>query len=200
MFWDRVAGVYDIFANFINAKTHRVLCEKVAELIESSDEVLECACGTGLLTSAVALRCHSLVATDFSKNMLKRTEKKCAAYPNVTVQEANILKLDFLDESFDKVIAGNVIHLLDEPYKALSELDRVCKSGGQIIIPTYMNKGDDGKEGAWSEAVGKVGANFKREFTFASYQAFFAEAGYEDVNYTKIEGRIPCALAVIRKQ
>ncbi len=25
MFWDRVAGVYDIFVNVINGKTHRVL-------------------------------------------------------------------------------------------------------------------------------------------------------------------------------
>ena len=34
MFWDRVAGVYDIFANFINTKTHRALCRQVAELID----------------------------------------------------------------------------------------------------------------------------------------------------------------------
>ena len=29
MFWDNVAGVYDIFANIINRKTHRGLCAKV---------------------------------------------------------------------------------------------------------------------------------------------------------------------------
>ncbi len=44
------------------------------------------------------------------------------------------------DESFDVVIAANVIHLLDDPYKALSELDRVCRPGGKLIIPTYVNK------------------------------------------------------------
>ena len=44
------------------------------------------------------------------------------------------------DGQFDKVIAANVIHLLDEPFKALAELDRVCKPGGQIIIPTYINR------------------------------------------------------------
>lgn len=199
MFWDRAAGVYDIFANFINARTHRVLCEKVAGLIDPADNVLECACGTGLLSLAIAPRCHSLIATDFSKNMVKRTAKKCAAYPNITVREANILKLDFPDESFDVVVAGNVIHLLDEPYKALGELDRVCKIGGQIVIPTYMNKDEKGDAGAWSEALGKAGVDFKREFTFATYQAFFAEAGYENASYTMIEGRIPCALAVLQK-
>lgn len=35
MFWDHVAGVYDIFANFINRKTHRVLREKVSGLRNS---------------------------------------------------------------------------------------------------------------------------------------------------------------------
>ena len=44
------------------------------------------------------------------------------------------------DGLFDKVIAANVIHLLDEPLKALAALDRVCKPGGQIIIPTYINR------------------------------------------------------------
>ena len=155
MFWDRVAGVYDIFANFINARTHRMLREKLAGLIDPADNVLECACGTGLLSLAIAPCCHSLIATDFSQNMVKRTAKKCAAYPNVTVREANILKLDFPDESFDVVVAGNVIHLLDEPYKALGELDRVCKLGGQIVIPTYMNKDEKAMQEPGQKPSGK---------------------------------------------
>ena len=54
MFWDRVAGVYDLFANYYNAGTHRVLCHEVA-LVSSEDDVLECACGTG------PLRCRGFV-------------------------------------------------------------------------------------------------------------------------------------------
>lgn len=48
MFWDQVAGVYDIFVNIINRKTHRKLKKIVSALIEAEDDVLECACGTGL--------------------------------------------------------------------------------------------------------------------------------------------------------
>lgn len=44
------------------------------------------------------------------------------------------------------MVAANVIHLLDEPYKALAELDRVCRIGGKIIIPTYMNKNEKVKQ------------------------------------------------------
>ena len=49
MFWDNVAWVYDIFADGINRKANRKLCKVVAGLISPTDDVLECACGTGLL-------------------------------------------------------------------------------------------------------------------------------------------------------
>ena len=51
-----------------------------------------------------------------------------------------------------------------------------------------------------SGAIGKAGADFKREFTLASYQAFFREAGYRDGDYTLCRGRVPCAVAVLRKE
>ena len=59
MFWDKVACVYDVFANVINRKANRTLCETVAALIRPADTVLECACGTGLLTGVIAPRCKS---------------------------------------------------------------------------------------------------------------------------------------------
>ena len=46
MFWDKAAGIYDIFVNVINRKTHRKLKAIVPALIEPEDVVLECACGT----------------------------------------------------------------------------------------------------------------------------------------------------------
>ena len=33
MFWDRVAGIYDLFANIYNAKTHRQLKKEIAQRI-----------------------------------------------------------------------------------------------------------------------------------------------------------------------
>ena len=199
LFWDKAAWVYDIFANIINARTHKELKEVVALEVGPGDEVLECACGTGLLTAAVAARCRKVTAEDFSQAMLKRARKNCKDFYNITFREGNILDIQADDESFDVVIAGNVIHLLDEPLRALSELDRVCKAGGKMIIPTYMNEKANGKASGFSEAVGKAGADFKREFTFDSYREFFREAGYKDVKCTMIEGRVPCAVAVIYK-
>ena len=199
MFWDNVAGVYDIFVNIINRKTHRRLKEIVSDLVEPDDTVLECACGTGLLSAVIAEKCRQLTATDFSEKMLKKAEKNCRAFRNITYAPADITALPFADGSFDKVVAGNVIHLLDNPMTALGELNRVCKDGGMLIIPTYMNKDDKGKTNGFSDAVGMAGADFKREFTMESYRQFFLDAGYPDVKVSLADGRIPCAVAVMRK-
>ena len=200
MFWDKVAWVYDVFANVINRKANKALCAAVAELIRPEDEVLECACGTGLLTGVMAPRCRALTATDFSKEMLKRAERKYGKYPNIKFEQADITRLGYPDASFDAVVAANVIHLLDAPYAALRELDRVCRPGGRLIIPTYMNRTEKGKTNSVSGAIGKAGADFKREFTLESYKQFFADAGYTDADYTMCTGRISCAVAVLRKE
>ena len=199
MFWDNVAGVYDIFVNIINRKTHRRLKEIVSDLVEPDDTVLECACETGLLSAVIAEKCRQLTATDFSEKMLKKAEKNCRAFRNITYDQADITALPCPDSSFDKVVAANVIHLLDNPLAAISELNRVCKDGGMLIIPTYMNKDDKGKTNGFAGAVGKAGADFKRQFTVESYRQFFLDAGYSDVKVSLADGRIPCAVAVMRK-
>ena len=200
MFWDRVAGVYDVFVNVINRRTHQELKEIVSDLIGPDDTVLECACGTGLLSAVIAPKCRQLTATDFSRQMLKKAEKNCAVFANITYSQADITALAYADGSFDKVVAGNVIHLLDNPLTALHELNRVLKDGGMLIIPTYVNKDSEGKTNGFSNAVQKAGADFKREFTVESYRQFFYDAGYSDVQIKLAEGRIPCAVAIMRKR
>ena len=199
MFWDRVAGVYDVFVNIINRKTHEKLKEIVSDLIGPEDLVLECACGTGLLSAVIAPRCRRLTATDFSEQMLKKAKKNCASFRNAAFAKADITALQYPDGSFDKVVAGNVIHLLDNPLTALGELNRVCKDGGILIIPTYMNKDARGKTSGFAGVVGKAGADFKRQFTMESYRQFFLDAGYPDVKVSLADGRIPCAVAVMKK-
>lgn len=197
MFWDKVAWIYDLFANVINRKANKALCIAVEEQISPHDDVLECACGTGLLTGVLAAHCKSLITTDFSVKMLKCAEKKYRKYGNVRFEQENILRLSYPDECFDTVVAANVIHLLDEPYQALHELERVCKYKGKIIIPTYMNQTDKGKINGISGLISKAGANFKREFTIDTYKHFFIDAGYEDASYILCKGRIPCVVAIL---
>lgn len=69
-----------------------------------------------------------------------------------------------------------------------------------LIIPTYMNKDDKGETSGFAGAAGKAGADFKRQFTVESYRRFFLDAGYSNVAVTLADGRIPCAVAIMRKK
>ncbi|MBD5551533.1 MAG: class I SAM-dependent methyltransferase [Lachnospiraceae bacterium] len=198
MFWDKVSGLYDFFETVYNGKVYLGVGKRVAEEIVEDDIVLECACGTGAISKYIAPKCRQLIATDFSKGMLKQTLKNCRKYSNIKVKRADMTQLKCRGNRFDKVVAGNVLHLLENPYTAIKELERVCKTGGKIIIPTYINA----SEGVNKKAVRLLeaaGANFKRQFDISSYQKFFADAGYENVEYHVVEGRMPCAIAVITK-
>ena len=199
MFWDRISGVYDLFGNVYNGKVNRKLCRLVSERIKQTDVVLECACGTGMISAAIAPVCKSLTATDFSEGMLKQAKKKCRTFSNITFQKADITSLDYENESFDAVVAANVIHLLDYPYQALAELDRACKKGGRLIIPTYVNREKTGKTGGVVKAIGKAGADFKQQFTYSNYRTFFEKAGYRIIETELVRGHVPCAVAIITK-
>ena len=54
MFWDLVSGVYPLFESVYNGKVNRAVQEKVAWLLTPDMRVLECACGSGMLTKAAA--------------------------------------------------------------------------------------------------------------------------------------------------
>lgn len=199
MFWDKISSLYDLFETVYNGKVYQGLGKKVAEKIGQNDIVLECACGTGAISKYIAPKCKQLIATDFSAGMLKQAAKKCRKYNNIKIRRADMTHLKCRDNRFDKVVAGNVIHLLEEPYAAVKELERVCKAGGKIIIPTYINA----SAGVNKKAVRLLelaGANFKRQFDIDSYKKFFEDAGYKNVDYFIVEGRMPCAVAVITKQ
>ena len=198
MFWNKISPVYDLFENVYNGKVYKGTGEKVAEYIDKTDDVLECACGTGAITKSIAPNCKSLITSDFAEEMLKRAKRKCRKYGNVSFQFADITDLKFNNGSFDKAVAGNVVHLLPEPRKALKELERVVKPGGLIIIPTYLNKEQQSSSMA-VKFLELIGADFKRQFVIESYKKFFEDMGYNDVEYYIVEGRMPCAIAVIRK-
>ena len=198
MFWNTISGIYDFVENTFNGKVNRDIAQYVANLMTEDDNVLECACGTGMFSLPIAKRCKSLTATDFADKMLCQAQNKCKDLPNILFELADITRLNYDDESFDKVVAANVIHLLDNPAAAMSELMRVCKTGGFVIIPTYINESTKSASAA-AKFFNILGANFKREFCRESYQNFFKEMGYNVSAYYVADGRMPCCAAIIRK-
>ena len=198
VFWDMIAGVYDLFETLYNGKCYDGTGARVAQEINKNDIVLECACGTGSISKPVAKKCRKLFATDMSVNMMKRARKNCRECTNITFKKANIMSIRSKDNRFDKVIAGNVIHLLDEPYKAVDELLRVCKPGGKVIIPTYINAGKSSSE-LLIKIFDFAGAHFTNQFDRESYKNFFEKGGY-NAEIDIVDGQMPCAIAVITKK
>ena len=198
VFWDMIAGVYDLFEKLYNGRCYDGTGVRVAQEINENDIVLECACGTGSISKPVAKKCKELLATDMSANMMKRAQKKCRECTNITFRKIDIRSIGFEDSTFDKVIAGNVIHLLDEPYKAVDELLRVCKPGGKVIIPTYINAGKSSSE-FLVKLFDFAGAHFANQFDRESYRDFFVKGGY-DAEIDIVDGQMPCAIAIITKK
>ena len=199
MIWDRVAPLYDLAVSTLNRRVYDGTGAVVARLIRPGDTVLECACGTGAIASAIAPACARVVATDFSEGMLKQARKKLARFPHVVVEQADITDLHYADDSFDAVVAGNVIHLLPEPGDALKELKRVVRPGGTIIVPTYVIP----KKRAHTmflRLISRFGVHFQEHFDPASYRAFFERMGYVHVTYRVVRGRIPCVIASFTKE
>lgn len=199
MFWDYIANFYDFFENLYNSKVNQELCKKVAERMSSNDNVLECACGTGMISIHIATKCRSLIATDFSQGMLAKSRKRCKKIKNIRVEKANILQLEYPNESFDKVVAANVIHLLNQPDIAISELIRVCKKGGKIIIPTYIIMKEHGISTILIRLINHFTKTFLYQFNEQSYKNFFNKQGYSQIDFEVINGRTACCIAVITK-
>ena len=199
MFWDKVAGLYDLFETIYNKKVYRETGQRVAWEIQKTDVVLECACGTGAISRYVADRCKQLTATDYSEGMLRQAKKHLASKTNVTFAQVDITNLPYEEQSFDVVVAGNVIHLLPDPQGAMQELLRVCREGGKVILPTYINKSEKSSRAA-VKFLEKLGADFKQQFDAESYRNFFTKMGLTNMEFTIVEGRMPCDIAIITKE
>lgn len=195
-FWDRIAGLYDI-AEKLNGKVYRKLVSITEELVPQGAVVLDVAAGTGELSFAAAKNAERVTCTDLSLNMLKVAQKKTVKHKvtNVDFDVRNIFELKDNDETYDVVMAGNVLHLLDEPEKAIKELWRVTKKGGKLLLPTFMIE----KKSYLVEIYKKVGFRPATNYNPELYCKMLAECGLGKVRVKNIKGLIPCCYAVIEK-
>ena len=69
-----------------------------------------------------------------------------------------------------------------------------------MIIPTYINIERNGNPDILVRIFKKLGADFKQQFNFEIYKEFFKEAGYPEAEYILVDGKMPCAIAVITKE
>lgn len=194
-FWDKIAGIYD-FAESLNPKSYKDMLEGVRQVVPKGANVLDCAAGTGELSIAAAEKAGRVFCTDMSLPMLERARKKSAkkGIKNISFGERDIFSLPDEDNTYDISIAGNVLHLLEEPEKAVRELCRVTKHGGRIIVPTFMAKNSS----PLIKIYTLLGYRAFASYTIESYKRMLNNCGCGRVKVTKINGLMPVAFGVIK--
>ena len=197
-FWDRFAGLYDL-GQAINYKVLKEFEKSTEKMVPEGAVVLDAAAGTGRLTFAAAKKASKVVCTDLSMPMLKQAMKKAKrmGFDNVEFEVRDIYNLKDDDETYDVVMAGNVLHLLDEPQEAVKELWRVTKRGGKLLLPTYMNCNSH------SFLIGiykKLGFNPATDYNPRTYGEMLAKCHLGKVKIKVIKGIISCCYAVIEKE
>lgn len=111
--------------------------------IAKGDRVLDIGCGFGRHAYGAAKRGASVVACDWSPEELK--EVSATAYAMQQEDEissevylapvaGDIIGLPFADESFDCIVASEVLEHISDDEKALQELFRVLRPNGTIAI------------------------------------------------------------------
>lgn len=102
-------------------------------------DVLEIACGTGILTGRVRERLDPqvrLVATDLSKAMLDYARGKLAG-KNVEWREADAARLPFADAEFGAVVCSFGMMFVPDRAAAFREARRVLKKGGMLLFNVW---------------------------------------------------------------
>ncbi len=198
-FWDRVAWLYDILES-LNCGAYESMLRGVRQIVPEGARVLDCAAGTGELSIAASEKAESVVCTDLSLPMLEQARKKCIrlGIENIRFEERDIFSMPDEDESYDIVMAGNVLHLIENPEAAIRELCRVTKKGGKLILPTFVHKGARTK--VLINLYKKFGFKPVSDFTAESYSRMLNGCGLGRVKVTLVNGIIPLAFGVMKKE
>src|SRR3989344_2109518 len=94
-------------------------------------KIIDIGCSGGLLLAELKSKGYNNVyGLDISKQAIEICKK--SGLKNTFV--GNALKTDFEDESFDVIIASDVLEHLNDDKKALSEWNRILRKNGKIIL------------------------------------------------------------------
>lgn len=138
-------------------------------LIDETWVVGDLGCGTGAIAEAIAPCVARVVAVDESGPMLEAARNRLASHDNVELRVGNIESLPIDDAALDVAILFLVAHFVTDPSRAMTEIRRVLRPGGRLLIVDLMShdrvdyvvqlghvwQGFDGSQvTAWLEAAG----------------------------------------------
>ena len=107
--------------------------------IPPAAKVLEVGVGTGLSLESYP-RDASITGVDLSESMLAEARQSIEdrGWDHINVMPMNAEELEFDDATFDFVTSFHTISVVSRPEVMMSEIVRVCKPGGRILIVNHF--------------------------------------------------------------
>lgn len=134
--FDRTAARYDLLNALMTGGMDRRWRREVVRAVgaKPGDLVLDVAAGTGTSSVPFADAGARTVACDFSLGMLKQGVRRQAGVRGLAFSAGDALRLPFGDASFDVVTISFGIRNVSDTAAALTEMLRVTKPGGRLLI------------------------------------------------------------------
>lgn len=133
----RWALCYDWTFGAATQKTRKNTVEYIAS---QGRRVLEIGVGTGMSLAYYPAGVQ-VTGIDYSHEMLAKARRKVAEKRLNQVEmlrQMDARELDFPDDSFDAVAAIHVLSVVPEPERVVSEMARVCRPGGKVVITNHF--------------------------------------------------------------
>ena len=135
--YEKLAKVYDVMFGPILHPGRLLALGRMG--IAPGNRVLEVGVGTGINTPLYPRNCR-VTGVDLSTPMLEKARARVSrkGLSHVRLMEMDAAHLKFPDESFDIVYAPYLVNCVSDPIGVVSEMKRVCKRGGKIVILNHF--------------------------------------------------------------
>lgn len=147
-FWNLIAKSY--FKKPIkDNEAYQIKLKTTQEYLHRDMDVLEIGCGTGGTALTHAPHVRHIRATDVASRMIEiaNTQKIKHGVTNVDFDQATLDDVVREDNRYDAVLALSVLHLLEDPQTAISQIKSVLKPQGVLVANTPCLTGKLGPMG-----------------------------------------------------
>src|SRR6266480_3783572 len=143
------------------------------------DEVLDVACGGGIVVCAFAPHVRHATGIDMTPAMLDRARHLAAekGVANVAWREGDVARLPYPDGAFTIVVTRFAMHHFPDPAAVFREMVRVCAPGGRVVVvDTYVSE-DPAKAAAFNRLERLRDPSHARSLALAELKALYRAAG-----------------------
>lgn len=136
-FWDSSAGNYDKSEERFET-IHRKSRENARRHLKVGDIVLDYGCGTGTTACELSNQVKQIQAIDISSRMIELAKEKSEAanIENVSFAQGDIFDDGYEGETFDAILAFNMLHTVPNPQEVMKRMHELLKPEGLVITVT----------------------------------------------------------------